>query len=108
MAQKSLGWMEKFTPYSLSPVFRQYQQFCNCSKIIAIGKDSQAANKDDRTDDRELNASIFIPFVNRIWPGRYDVAKTQVALSKTRDISAYDAVFHHFIPLCKRMRVYCI
>ena len=28
------GEMEKFTPYSLSPVFRQYQQFCNCSKII--------------------------------------------------------------------------
>lgn len=45
-----------------------------------------------RVDDRELSASIFIPFVNRIWPGRYDAAKTQIALSKTRNISAYDDV----------------
>lgn len=43
-----------------------------------------------RVNDQKLNASMFIPFVNRIWPGEYDVNKTQEALSKTFNITAYD------------------
>ena len=43
-----------------------------------------------RVNDQKLNASVFIPFVNRIWPGEYDVNKTQEALSKTFNITAYD------------------
>lgn len=41
-------------------------------------------------DDKQLNASIFIPFVNNVWPGNYDAEKTQVALVKTLNITAYD------------------
>lgn len=37
-----------------------------------------------------MSASAFIPFVNQIWPGNYDVEKTQIALSKTLNICAYD------------------
>ena len=43
-----------------------------------------------RIDDKTLNASIFIQFVNQIWPGDYDIKKTQNALSKTLNITAYD------------------
>ncbi|AUA23849.1 N-acetyltransferase [Clostridioides difficile] len=43
-----------------------------------------------KVNDQELNASMFIPFVNRIWPGDYDTDKTQTALSKTLNITAYD------------------
>lgn len=41
-------------------------------------------------NDRELSASVFIPFVNKIWPGNYDPEKTQSALSRTRNITVYD------------------
>ena len=41
-------------------------------------------------DDRQLNASVFLAFVNRIWPGSYDMERTQNALSKTLNITAYD------------------
>ena len=41
-------------------------------------------------DDRELNASIFIDFVNKVWQGNYDLDKTQIALSKTINLTAYD------------------
>ena len=41
-------------------------------------------------DDRELNASIFIDFVNKVWQGNYDLDKTQIALSKTLNLTAYD------------------
>ena len=41
-------------------------------------------------NDRKLHASDFIPFVNAIWPGEYDAANTEIALSKTWNISAYD------------------
>lgn len=37
-----------------------------------------------------LDASAFIAFVNRIWPGKYPKEKTQAALSKTMNITAYD------------------
>lgn len=43
-----------------------------------------------QVDDQILNASVFIPFVNRIWPGDYNMDKTQAALSKTCNITAYD------------------
>ncbi|MCI6464316.1 MAG: GNAT family N-acetyltransferase [Lactobacillus johnsonii] len=43
-----------------------------------------------KVDDKELNASVFIPFVNQVWPGDYDMEKTQAALSKTINITVYD------------------
>lgn len=43
-----------------------------------------------RIDDSQLCASVFIPFANKIWPGEYDLEKTQAALSKTINITAYD------------------
>lgn len=41
-------------------------------------------------DDKSLNSSVFIPFVNKIWPGNYNMEKTQGALSKTINITAYE------------------
>ena len=41
-------------------------------------------------DDRELNASIFIDFVNKLWQGNYDLDKTHISLSKTINLTAYD------------------
>ena len=46
---------------------------------------------DYRVDDKELNASVFLAFVNQIWPGNYDVERTQNALSRTLNITAYDS-----------------
>ena len=43
-----------------------------------------------KVNDQELNASTFITFVNRVWPGDYDLDKTQAALSRTLNITAYD------------------
>ena len=43
-----------------------------------------------KVNDQELNASTFITFVNRVWPGVYDLDKTQAALSRTLNITAYD------------------
>lgn len=43
-----------------------------------------------RTDDHHLQASVFLSFVNKIWPGNYNIEKTQIALSKTINITAYD------------------
>lgn len=43
-----------------------------------------------RVGDRGLNAAVFLPFVNRIWPGDYDLARTEAALAKTLNIAAYD------------------
>lgn len=43
-----------------------------------------------RADDRELQATMFIEFVNQVWPGTYDMERTQDALSKTINITAYD------------------
>ena len=41
-------------------------------------------------DDKQLNASVFLLLVNKIWPGNYDAERTQNALSKTLNITAYD------------------
>lgn len=43
-----------------------------------------------RANDCGLQASAFIPFVNQIWPGDYDMEKTQAALSRTINVTAYD------------------
>lgn len=40
--------------------------------------------------DSALNASDFLVFVEQIWPGDYDIEKTQGALSQTLNITAYD------------------
>ena len=45
---------------------------------------------DYKVDDKQLNASVFLSFVNQIWPGSYDAERTQDALSKTLNITAYD------------------
>ena len=45
---------------------------------------------DYRVDDKQLNASDFLSFVNQVWPGNYDEELTQNALSKTLNITAYD------------------
>ena len=45
---------------------------------------------DYKVDDKELNASTFISFVNQVWQGDYDLERTQSALSKTINITAYD------------------
>ena len=43
-----------------------------------------------RVDDKELDASVFLAFVNQIWPGCYDPERTKSALSKTLNVTAYD------------------
>ena len=41
-------------------------------------------------DDNRLDAAVFIPFADQVWPGEYDKEKTQDALSRTMNITAYD------------------
>ena len=43
-----------------------------------------------KTDDRSLDAAVFLTFANQIWPGDYDLDKTRTALSRTINITAYD------------------
>lgn len=43
-----------------------------------------------KVDDKELRAAVFIPFVNKIWSGNYDEKKTDEALAKTLNITAYE------------------
>ena len=43
-----------------------------------------------KIDDKELKANISISFVNKVWKGQYDIEKTEEALSKTINITAYD------------------
>lgn len=38
----------------------------------------------------EASAPFFIHFINQIWQGDYGMEKTQIALSKTIKITAYD------------------
>ena len=45
---------------------------------------------DYKVDDKQLNATVFLAFVDRIWPGSYDAERTGDALSKTLNITAYD------------------
>ena len=39
-----------------------------------------------RIDDKMLNASVFLPFVNQV----YDIEKAKKALAKTLNITTYD------------------
>ena len=43
-----------------------------------------------KVDDKGLDAAVVLPFVNRGWPGGYPMERTQAALSKTMNITAYD------------------
>ena len=43
-----------------------------------------------KVDDKEMNSSFFVSFVNQIWQGDYNIERTQAALSKTINITAYD------------------
>ena len=43
-----------------------------------------------KVDDKELNASTFLSFVNQVWQGDYDMERTKEALSKTLNITAYE------------------
>ena len=45
---------------------------------------------DYKIDDKNLDVSMFISFVNQVWQGNYDVEQTRMALSKTLNIIAYD------------------
>ena len=44
-----------------------------------------------KINDKGLKATIFILFVNKVWKGQYDIEKAELALSKTLNITAYDA-----------------
>lgn len=52
------------------------------------GKGSRAMEY--KIDDKGLTACRFIEFANNVWPGNYDMNRTQDALSKTLNITAYD------------------
>ena len=43
-----------------------------------------------RVDDQTLEAGKFLAFVNQVWPGEYAPQKTQDALEKTLNITAYE------------------
>lgn len=43
-----------------------------------------------RFDDRSLTAQVFLSLVNQVWLGDYDRDKTQAALEKTIQVTAYD------------------
>lgn len=43
-----------------------------------------------KIDDKMLKTPEFIEFVNKVWPGNYDINKSKDALSKTMNITAYD------------------
>lgn len=41
-------------------------------------------------DDHKLNANVFLSLADSVWPGKYDLEKTQNALQKTINITAYN------------------
>ena len=43
-----------------------------------------------RFDDRALHAEEFLRFVNQVWPGDYDPARTEEALRRTICLTARD------------------
>ena len=45
-----------------------------------------------RVDAKSLTAEDFLAFVNRVWPGEYDLEQARAALEKTINITAYDGV----------------
>ena len=50
----------------------------------------KAVKMEYKIDDKTFKAPAFIEFVNKVWQGNYDINKTQYALSKTLNITAYD------------------
>lgn len=40
--------------------------------------------------DDKLSAPVFLALAKNVWPGNYDAAKTQEALYRTLNITAYD------------------
>lgn len=44
-----------------------------------------------RVNDVGLDATEFVAFAAKIWPGNYDIDKTSGALLKTLNITAYDS-----------------
>ena len=53
---------------------------------------------DYKIDDKNLDVSMFISFVNQVWQGNYDVEQTRMALSKTLNITAYAVCMGRFQP----------
>lgn len=43
-----------------------------------------------RTGDRELTAAAFLALAERVWPGDYDLGRTEAALARTLNITARD------------------
>lgn len=43
-----------------------------------------------KVDDKDLNASAFLSFVNQVWQGDYDMERTKEAFSKTLNVTAYE------------------
>lgn len=43
-----------------------------------------------RTGDRELTAAAFLALAERVWPGDYDLERTEAALARTLNITARD------------------
>lgn len=41
-------------------------------------------------DDQQLTANSFLSLVQRVWPGTFDTEKTEQALSRTLNITAWD------------------
>lgn len=37
-----------------------------------------------RIDDKMLNASVFLTFVNQVWPGDYDIEKRKMLYLKRK------------------------
>lgn len=42
-----------------------------------------------RVDDREVRVEDFLNLADNVWPGKYDVEKTQEALKKTMNFTVY-------------------
>lgn len=40
--------------------------------------------------DGALTAEVFLKLVNRVWPGEYDLERTEAALARTLNITARD------------------
>ena len=40
--------------------------------------------------DGALTAEAFLKLVNRVWPGEYDLERTEAALARTLNITAHD------------------
>ena len=66
-----------------------------------------------KVDDKEMNASFFVSFVNQIWQGDYNIERTQAALSKTINITAYDGnvlvggcVFFRIVTILEQLQNY--